>query len=155
VHLPGGWTILVVIAVLSSVVGVVLETSFGRSTSCCDRADGPDLLAVVRRPTKAFQMFGGSVLVLLSYVLALGFSLTAFHAHARGSTSPRCTWAAAPSRLRGADPGKVGAVEAALIAGLTGVGIASGPAVAVSSRFAWHVLDTDHSRLPAFVPDPT
>lgn len=131
VHLPGGWTLLVAIAVLSSVVGVVLETSFGRKHILLPtERTGRDLLAVVRRPTKAVQMFSGAILVLASYIVALGFALTAFHAHASWLDVTTVYLGGSAVASAAPTPGKVGAVEAALIAGLTGVGVASGPAVA-------------------------
>jgi uncharacterized membrane protein YbhN (UPF0104 family)/membrane-associated phospholipid phosphatase/tRNA A-37 threonylcarbamoyl transferase component Bud32 len=131
VHLPGGWTLLVAVAVLSSVVGIVLETSFGRKHILLPtERTGRDLLAVIRRPTKAVQMFSGAILVLASYVVALGFSLTAFHAHASWLDVTTVYLGGSAVASAAPTPGKVGAVEAALIAGLTGVGVASGPAVA-------------------------
>jgi len=131
VHLPSGWILLVAVAVLSSLLGIVLETSFGRKHVLLPtERTGRDLLAVVRRPTKAAQLFGGAVLVLSSYVVALGFALTAFHAHASWLDVTTVYLGGSAVASAAPTPGKVGAVEAALIAGLTGVGIASGPAVA-------------------------
>jgi uncharacterized membrane protein YbhN (UPF0104 family)/membrane-associated phospholipid phosphatase/tRNA A-37 threonylcarbamoyl transferase component Bud32 len=131
VHLPSGWVLLVAAAVLSSLVGIVLETSFGRKHILLPtERTGRDLLAVIRRPTKAAQMFGGAFLVLASYVVALGFALTAFHAHASWLDVTAVYLGGSAVASAAPTPGKVGAVEAALIAGLTGVGIASGPAVA-------------------------
>jgi undecaprenyl-diphosphatase len=85
---------------------------------------------VLRRPTKAVQMFGGAILVLVSYVLALGLALSAFHAHASWLDVTSVYLGGSAVASAAPTPGKVGAVEAALIAGLTAVGIASGPAVA-------------------------
>jgi glycosyltransferase 2 family protein len=131
VHLPSGWVLLVLVAVLLSVLGIVLETSFGRKHVLLPtERTGRDLLAVVRVPTKAAQMFGGAVLVLASYVVAFGFALTAFHAHASWLDVTTVYLGGSAVASAAPTPGKVGAVEAALIAGLTGVGIASGPAVA-------------------------
>ncbi len=131
VHLPDGWILLAAAAVVLSVAGVVLETSFGRKHVLLPtERTGRDLLAVVRRPTKAVQMFTGAFLVLASYVLALGFALTAFHAHASWLDVTAVYLGGSAVASAAPTPGKVGAVEAALIAGLTGVGIASGPAVA-------------------------
>ncbi len=131
VHLPSGWVLLVAVAVLSSVVGIVLETSFGRTHILLPtERTARDLIAVVRRPTKALQMFGGAVLVLASYVVALGFSLTAFHAHASWLDVTAVYLGGSAVASAAPTPGNVGAMEAALIAGLTGLGIASGPAVA-------------------------
>jgi uncharacterized membrane protein YbhN (UPF0104 family) len=131
VHLPSGWVLLVAAAVLSSLVGIVLETSFGRKHILLPtERTGRDLLAVIRRPTKAAQIFGGAFLVLASYVVALGFALTAFHAHASWLDVTAVYLGGSAVASAAPTPGKVGAVEAALIAGLTGVGIGSGPAVA-------------------------
>lgn len=131
VHLPNGWVLLVAVAVLLSVVGIVLETSFGRKHILLpSERTGRDLLAVVRRPTKAVQLFSGAILVLASYVVALGFALTAFHAHASWLDVTTVYLGGSAVASAAPTPGKVGAVEAALIAGLTGVGIASAPAVA-------------------------
>jgi len=85
---------------------------------------------VLRRPRKAAQLLGGSVLVIASYVLALGFALIAFHAHASWLKVITVYLGGSAVASAAPTPGKVGAVEAALIAGLTGVGIASAPAVA-------------------------
>lgn len=131
VHLPSGWILLAAAAVLSSVVGIVLETSFGRRHILLPtQRTGRDLLAVVRQPMKAVQMFGGAILVLASYVVALGFALTAFHAQASWLEVTTVYLGGSAVASASPTPGKVGAVEAALIAGLTGVGVASGPAVA-------------------------
>jgi uncharacterized protein (TIRG00374 family) len=117
--------------VLSSVVGVVLETSFGREHILLPtERTAKDLLEIVRRPTKAVQMFGGAILVLASYVVALGFALTAFHARASWLDVTAVYLGGSAVASASPTPGKVGAMEAALIAGLTGVGVASGPAVA-------------------------
>ncbi len=131
VHLPDGWALLVLIAVVLSLIGVVLETSFGRKHILLPtERTSRDLFAVIRRPTKAVQMFGGAFLVLASYIVALGFALAAFHAHASWLDVTAVYLGGSAVASAAPTPGKVGAVEAALIAGLTGVGIASGPAVA-------------------------
>jgi len=131
VHLPSGWTLLVAAVAVLSVVGVILETSFGRKHLLLPtERTTHDLLAVIRRPTKAVQMFGGAILVLGSAIVALGFALIAFHAHASWLDVTRVSLGGSAVASAAPTPGKVGAVEAALIAGLTAVGVASGPAVA-------------------------
>ena len=47
-----------------------------------DRTDGPRPARGRAPADEGAQMFGGAFLVLASYVVALGFALTAFHAHA-------------------------------------------------------------------------
>jgi glycosyltransferase 2 family protein len=75
-------------------------------------------------------MFGGAILVLGSAIVALGFALIAFHAHASWLDVTTVYLGGSAVASAAPTPGKVGAVEAALIAGLTAVGVASGPAVA-------------------------
>ena len=131
VTLPSGWTLLVVLVLGLSLLGIVLETSFGRKHLLLPtERTVHDLLEVLRRPTKAAQLLGGAVLVLGSYVVALGLSLAAFHAHASWLDVTTVYLGGSAVASAAPTPGKVGAVEAALIAGLTRVGIASGPAVA-------------------------
>lgn len=131
VHLPNGWTLLVVIVALLAVLGIVLETSFGRRRIVAPtKQTAHNLVAVLRQPRKAAELLGGSLLVIASYVLALGFALTAFHAHASWLKVITVYLGGSAVASAAPTPGKVGAVEAALIAGLTGVGIASAPAVA-------------------------
>jgi undecaprenyl-diphosphatase len=130
VHLPSGWLVLVAIVVVLGAIGL-LFTSFGRRKIITPtERTVRDLQAVLRRPVKAAQLLGGAVLVLASYILALGLSLTAFHAHASWLDVTSIYLGGSAVASAAPTPGKVGAVEAALIAGLTSVGIASGPAVA-------------------------
>jgi undecaprenyl-diphosphatase len=131
VTLPNGWVLLVAFVVILSVVGIILETSYGRKHLLLPTERTlHDLGAVVRRPTKAVQMFGGAFLVLGSYIFALGFALLAFHAHASWLDVASVYLGGSAVASAAPTPGKVGAVEAALIAGLTAVGVATGPAVA-------------------------
>ena len=129
-HLPNGWTLLVVVAVVLAVLGVVVETSFGpRHVVSPTERTGTTCGGAPPAP-KAAQLLGGSLLVMVSYMLALGLSLTAFHAHASWFEVITVYLGGSAVASAAPTPGKVGAVEAALIAGLTGVGIASAPAVA-------------------------
>ena len=74
VHLPNGWVLLVLVAVV--LLGRSASSSRRRSAASTSllptERTGRDLLAVVRVPTKAAQMFGGAILVLVSYIVALG-----------------------------------------------------------------------------------
>jgi len=131
VHFPSVWLIAVIVVIAASLVGVILETSFGRKHILTPtRRTAHDLWEVLRRPTKAAQMLGGAVLVLASYVVALGLALMAFHAHASWLDVATVYIGGSAVASAAPTPGKIGAVEAALIAGLRGVNVASGPAVA-------------------------
>jgi undecaprenyl-diphosphatase len=131
VSVPNGWVLLVAIVVILAIVGIVLETSYGRKHLLLPtERTVHDLRAVVRRPTKAVQLFGGAIIVLWSYIIALALALTAFHANASWLDVAAVYLGGSAVASAAPTPGKVGAVEAALIAGLTAVGVASGPAVA-------------------------
>jgi uncharacterized membrane protein YbhN (UPF0104 family)/tRNA A-37 threonylcarbamoyl transferase component Bud32 len=90
---------------------------------------------IARQPSKMIELFGGSLMITLGYILALAVSVSAF------DTGPAFTSialvylvgsvlsAAAPT------PGGIGAVEATLIAGLTSAGMASTTAVAAVILF--------------------
>lgn len=131
VPLPNGWTLLVVIVVVLAVIGAVMETSIGRKRIVVPtERTARDLVAVLRQPRKAAELLAGSLLVMFSSVFALGFALMAFHAHASWLRVTTVYLGGSAVASAAPTPGKVGAVEAALIAGLTGVGVASAPAVA-------------------------
>jgi undecaprenyl-diphosphatase len=132
---PTSAPVLAAVAVV--VVGVVsvLVSPFGRRrlwrpavTSAHDLAR--DLLPVLRQPLRATQLLGGSVLFLTLSASGLAATLAAF-----GTSFPVIPVLAvfvvgstigqiAPT------PGGLGAVEAALVAGLTAVGVPSTEAVA-------------------------
>jgi undecaprenyl-diphosphatase len=117
--------------VILALIGAAMETSIGRKRIVVPtERTARDLIAVLRQPRKASQLLGGSVLVLFSSVIALGFALMAFHAHASWLRVTTVYLGGSAVASAAPTPGKVGAVEAALIAGLTGVGVASAPAVA-------------------------
>jgi uncharacterized membrane protein YbhN (UPF0104 family)/tRNA A-37 threonylcarbamoyl transferase component Bud32/diacylglycerol kinase len=128
IHLPSDQAILVGLAVTLSLCGVVMLLPVGRHLAL-DR-----LVPALRRavagieqvagmPAKLFTLVGGGLIVTLSYLFCLWFSLEAFGGgpglavvgvvYLTGSAVAQ----AAPT------PGGVGAVEAALIAGLTSVGV--------------------------------
>jgi uncharacterized membrane protein YbhN (UPF0104 family)/membrane-associated phospholipid phosphatase len=131
VHLPSRWTVLIAVVAILTIAGVGW-----RSPNLRERVIGPGrealraLRTVARQPRRALLLFGGSMGVTGTYALALAASLQAFGAHssfieviavylggsAIGSVSPT--------------PGGLGAVEAALVAGLTALGVAAGAAVA-------------------------
>jgi undecaprenyl-diphosphatase len=132
--LPSSSKLLLILAVVAAIVGVVLATRPGRRFATGKlipglRSAAASLKWVARSPGKMIMLFGGSTLITLAYIGGLAASLQAFG----GGTGlvligavylgASALAAAAPS------PGGLGAIETALIAGLTGVGVAAGPAV--------------------------
>ena len=132
--LPSASKVLVVIVVVGAVAGGVLVTGWGRRRLLKPVRRGihsslVNLREVAKSPAKLAMLFGGSLVVTLAYIAAFAGAARAF-----GGTLPVATLgavylggkaiaAAAPT------PGNLGALEAALAAGLTGVGMTAGAAV--------------------------
>jgi glycosyltransferase 2 family protein len=132
--LPSGSKILLIIAVIIAAVGIVLATRPGRRWAKKQlvpglRSAASSLKRAAASPVKMGLLFGGSALVTLAYIGALAASIKAF------ATGPSLVLigavylGAAALAAAAPTPGGLGAIEAALIAGLTGVGMLSGPAV--------------------------
>jgi undecaprenyl-diphosphatase len=132
--LPSSSKLLLIAAVVAAVVGIVLATHPGRRLASKKLIPGVrtalgSLKRLPRDPARMLMLFGGSLLITLGNLGALIASVQAFGggpgvvevgAVYLGATAVA---AAAPT------PGGLGAVEAALVAGLTGVGVPGGPAV--------------------------
>ena len=132
--LPSGSKILLIIAVIIALVGIVLATRPGRRWTRKQlvpglRSAAGSLKRAAASPVKMGLLFGGSALVTLAYIGGLAASIKAF------ATGPSLVLigavylGAAALAAAAPTPGGLGAIEAALIAGLTGVGMLSGPAV--------------------------
>jgi undecaprenyl-diphosphatase len=83
---------------------------------------------VARSPVRLAQLFGGSALVTLAYIGGLAASVEAFGASAGIGQVGAVYLAASLIAAASPTPGGLGAIEAALVALLTGIGIAPGPA---------------------------
>lgn len=131
---PPASKLLLALAILAAIMGTVLATRWGRRNVLRRltggvRAAGGDLRRVARSPGKLVRLFGGSAGVTLAYIAGLTASVTAFG----GGVSPAqigtvylagsAIAAAAPT------PGGLGPLEAALVAGLSSVGLPAGAAV--------------------------
>jgi uncharacterized membrane protein YbhN (UPF0104 family) len=132
--LPSGIKLLVILAILAALVGLIMATRQGRRFAVrrllpSARSSLASLWRVARSPLRLALLFGGSALVTLAYIGGLVASVAAFGASASiaqiGAVYLVASFIAAASPT----PGGLGAIEAATIAGLTGVGIPSGPAV--------------------------
>jgi undecaprenyl-diphosphatase len=145
--LPSSSRLLVVIAVVLALLGLAMATRRGRRL-VTNRAvpaikqSLASVLGLTRSPRRLFALFGGSIGVTLAYITALmcaanafggGVSLAQVGAVYLGSS---LLAAAAPT------PGGLGAMEAALVAAFTGIGMDGGIAVAtvLSYRLATYWL---------------
>src|SRR4029079_6132470 len=75
-------------------------------------------------------LFGGSVAVTVVYIAALATCVAAFHADSSFAEVGAVYLGASLIAAAAPTPGGLGALEAALVAGFTGVGMDSGVAVA-------------------------
>lgn len=133
--LPDSSKILVVLAVVLALAGLALATRWGRKfvrhkVLTAVRRTLANLARVARSPTKLACLVGGSALVTLGYVVALAAAVAAFDGGPTFAQVGAVYLGAAAVAAAAPTPGGLGAIEAALVAGLTGVGMTSGPAVA-------------------------
>ena len=117
-----------------AIVGIVLATRPGRRFAAGKLIPGlksaaASLRRVARNPVKMLMLFGGSALITLAYVGALAASVQAFGGGPGVILIAAVYMGAAAIAAAAPSPGGLGAIEAALVAGLTGVGMLAGPAV--------------------------
>ncbi|MGH9280813.1 MAG: lysylphosphatidylglycerol synthase transmembrane domain-containing protein, partial [Acidimicrobiales bacterium] len=133
--LPSGSNLLVGIAVVLAVAGVVAATRRGRRLVRTHVVGGlrrsfTSIASLGRSPGRLAALFGGSAAVTLAYVGALAAAVAAFHGGLGIAQVGAVYLGASALAAVAPTPGGLGAIEAALVAGLTGVGMASGSAVA-------------------------
>jgi undecaprenyl-diphosphatase len=134
ISLPSGSTVLLVAAALAAAAGVVLATRWGRHHLLgrlvkAVRSSRDNLRQVASNPAKLAMLFGGSAGVTLAYVGALAATVHAFGGRISVAAVGAVYLAASAVAAAAPTPGGLGPLEAALVAGLTGVGMSSGPAV--------------------------
>ena len=133
--LPSSSTLLVVLAVVLALVGVIAATRRGRRfavttvLSNLKRSLGV-IRSVARSPMRLLALFGGSTLVTLAYIAALACACNAFDAGVGLAQVGAVYLGASIIAAAAPTPGGLGAVEAALVAGFTAVGVDGGIAVA-------------------------
>jgi undecaprenyl-diphosphatase len=132
--LPSGSKLLLILAVVAAATGILVVTRWGRKTVLRPlrkglRSAGTNLAAIARMPGKLAMLFGGSAGITLAYVGALAAAINAFGGGIPIAKVGAVYLAASALAAATPTPGGLGAIEAALVAGLTGIGMASGPAV--------------------------
>jgi undecaprenyl-diphosphatase len=132
--LPSSSKLLVILAVVAAVIGIIMATRQGRRFAARKLLPGvrsslASLGRVARNPVKLALLFGGSALVTLAYIAGLAAAVKAFGAGAGFAELGAVYLGASIIAAASPTPGGLGAIEAALVAGLTGIGISPGPAV--------------------------
>jgi glycosyltransferase 2 family protein len=132
--LPSSSKLLAILAVIMAVIGLVLATRPGRRFTSGKllpgvRSAAASLNRVARSPGKMTMLFGGSALVTLAYIGALAASVQAFGGGPGIAVIGAVYLGAAAVAAVAPTPGGLGALEAAMVAGLTSAGLAAGPAV--------------------------
>jgi undecaprenyl-diphosphatase len=132
--LPSASKLLLILALVAALVGVVLATRQGRRFAVAKLLPGlrsayASLARVAVSPVKLAMLFGGSALVTLAYTAGLAASVHAFGGAVPIAALGAVYLGASAIAAASPTPGGLGAIEAALVAGLTGIGLESGPAV--------------------------
>jgi undecaprenyl-diphosphatase len=132
--LPSTSTLLAILAVILAVIGILLATRPGRRFASGTlvpglRSAAASLSRVAQNPGKMTMLVGGSTLITLAYIAGLAASVEAFGGGPGFVVIGAVYLGGAALAAAAPTPGGIGAIEAALIAGLTGVGMANGPAV--------------------------
>jgi glycosyltransferase 2 family protein len=147
--LPDSTVLLLGLAVVLGIFGVALLFRKVRRIVVdpalrAVRAAASEIAGVFRSPLRVGMLFGGAAGTTLAYVLAFAAAVEAFGG---GLSFPQIGAAYLGASIVGnaaPTPGGLGAVEAALVAALTGFGMASGPAVSavLTFRLATYWLPT-------------
>jgi glycosyltransferase 2 family protein len=152
--IPSSSKLLVVIVVLLAVLGIVIATRKGRRLVRKHVLGGvkrslESIGSLARSPRRLLALFGGSLIVTLAYVVALACATNAFDAGV-GIAQVGAVYlgssilaAAAPT------PGGLGAMEAALVAGFTAIGME--PAIAVAAVLSYRLATFWLPILPGWI----
>jgi undecaprenyl-diphosphatase len=132
--LPSASKLLLILAVAAALVGMLLATRRGRRFGATRilpalRSAAASVRGVAASPVKLTFLVGGSALVTLAYIVGLVASIQAFGGGVGIEEIGAVYLGAAAIAAASPTPGGLGAIEAALVAGLTGVGMHAGPAV--------------------------
>ncbi|HYU56859.1 MAG TPA: lysylphosphatidylglycerol synthase domain-containing protein, partial [Actinomycetota bacterium] len=123
VHKPADWEILAAVVVVGAIAGVVFFTAIGRRLLQPIRRAFKELAVVLRDPAKALALLGGALAVIALNIICFAAALAAVHAHVGASTAIVVYLGGSTVGGAAPTPGGLGAVEAALVAGLTAAGV--------------------------------
>jgi undecaprenyl-diphosphatase len=145
--MPSSSRLLVVIAVLLAVLGLVLATRRGRRLMHVHvvpaiKQSVASIISLGQSPRRLLALVGGSVGVTLAYIVALACAANAFDGGVSLAEVGAVYLGASLLAAAAPTPGGLGAMEAALVAGFTAIGMDGAIAVAtvLSYRLATYWL---------------
>lgn len=127
--LPDHWQIVVGVLAVLVVAGAVTWGRRLRRVVPGLRSALANLRALGAEPRRAVALFAGSAGITAGYALAFMAAIEAFGGGVPASKVLAVYLGASALAAVAPTPGGLGALEAALVAGLTGVGLAAGPSV--------------------------
>ncbi|MDX2343492.1 MAG: lysylphosphatidylglycerol synthase transmembrane domain-containing protein, partial [Acidimicrobiia bacterium] len=142
ISLPSGETLLMALVAVLTVAGGVMLLPWGRKLWLrriwpIAKKSVSGIATVATNPLKILFLFGGSLLITMSYVFALWYSIAAFGGGI-GFVAVTAVYLAGSALAQVAPtPGGIGAAEAALIAGLTAFGLDT--SIAVPAVFLFRI----------------
>jgi undecaprenyl-diphosphatase len=149
-RLAAHWPVLVAVAVVLALVGALMPTAFGRRRLYEPlRRIAGEVRPVLRDPRRAALLLAAASAVTLAYVLALAASLQAVGGHVSMAKVALVYLGGSALASAAPTPGGLGALEAALVAGLGRVGVDAGPAIA--GVLAFRLLTYWAPILPGFL----
>jgi undecaprenyl-diphosphatase len=131
---PSGQTVLIGLVVVLTAAGGVMLLPWGRKLWLrriwpIVRKSVSGVTTVAANPVKMLSLFGGSLVITMSYVFGLWYSIAAFGGGI-GFVAVTAVYLTGSALAQVAPtPGGIGAAEAALIAGLTAFGLDAATAV--------------------------
>ena len=145
--MPSSSRILVVIAVVLALLGIAMATRRGRRLFSkhavpAIRQSLTSIVSLSRSPRRLLALMGGSLAVTLAYIVALACAANAFDAGVSLAEVGAVYLGASLLAAAAPTPGGLGAMEAALVAGFTAIGMNGAIAVAtvLSYRLATYWL---------------
>jgi undecaprenyl-diphosphatase len=125
------WPILVAVVGVLAVAGAVMRTAFGRRRLVEPlRRTVAEIRTALRDPRRAALLLASAAAVSATYILALAASLRAVGVHVSIAKAALVYLGSSALASAAPTPGGLGAMEAALVAGLGRVGVSAGPAIA-------------------------
>jgi undecaprenyl-diphosphatase len=145
--MPSSSRLLVVIAVVLAVLGVAMATRRGRRLLQTHvvpavKQSLSSIMSLGQSPRRLLALLGGSLAVTLAYILALACAANAFDGGVSLAEVGAVYLGASLLAAAAPTPGGLGAMEAALVAGFTAIGMNGAIAVAtvLSYRLATYWL---------------